>query len=228
MTTEVTTEESGLAALCVLAQQTRELMDAAAVTDVGEDELMAVTAELTALTERLNAVRRATPQPFEIGPGGTVRHLGNAVTGAANPFAPPVVIEAAPEGGVRAEITFRPLHEGPPGLVHGGISAMVLDHLLGQAVAVAGFASMTGTLTIRYRAPVPYGRPLVATAEYTRAEGRKTWADGRIALSDGTPLVEATGLFIVPSAWLGRDPADPAQLTPGDAGWPPPVNGQDG
>jgi len=71
-------------ALCVLAQRTRELMDAVAVTDVAEDELNAVAAELSALTGRLRARARTTPQPFEIAPDGTIRHLGNAVTGAAN------------------------------------------------------------------------------------------------------------------------------------------------
>lgn len=200
MTTELA--ESRLAALCGLSRQTRDLMDAVAQTEVGEDELLAVTAELAALTERLSTLARTTPQPFEIGPDGTLRHLGNAVTGEANPHALPLIVEVVPEGGVRADVTFRPLHEGPPASVHGGISAMILDHLLGQAVASAGFAGMTGTLTVRYRQPVPYGKPLLATAEHTRSEGRKTWADGRISLDDGTPLVEATGLFITPTAWM--------------------------
>jgi uncharacterized protein (TIGR00369 family) len=202
MSVELGTEESRLAALCALAQQTRELMDAVALTDVGEDDLTAAHAALTAVNERLRAVLRQTPQPFEIAPDGTLRHLGNAVTGGANPHALPLLIEVR-DGGVRAEVVFRPLHEGPPGAVHGGISAMILDHLLGQAVAAAGSAGMTGTLTVRYRRPVPYGTPLVATAEYTRTEGRKTWAEGRISLLDGESLVEATGLFITPSAWIG-------------------------
>ncbi|MFB9530068.1 PaaI family thioesterase [Nonomuraea roseola] len=202
MSVELGTEESRLAALCALAQQTRELMDAVALTDVGEDDLTAAHAALTAVNERLRSVLRQTPQPFEIGPDGTLRHLGNAVTGGANPHALPLLIEVR-DGGVRAEVVFRPLHEGPPGAVHGGISAMILDHLLGQAVAAAGSAGMTGTLTVRYRRPVSYGTPLVATAEYTRTEGRKTWAEGRISLPDGESLVEATGLFITPSAWIG-------------------------
>lgn len=202
MSVELGTEESRLAALCALAQQTRELMDAVALTDVGEDDLTAANAALTAVNERLRSVLRQTPQPFEIAPDGTLRHLGNAVTGGANPHALPLLIEVR-DGGVRAEVVFRPLHEGPPGAVHGGISAMILDHLLGQAVAAAGSAGMTGTLTVRYRRPVPYGTPLVATAEYTRTEGRKTWAEGRISLLDGESLVEATGLFITPSAWIG-------------------------
>ncbi|MFI6812016.1 PaaI family thioesterase [Nonomuraea sp. NPDC050328] len=199
MTMELT-PESRLAAHCVLAQQTRDLMDAVALTDVEEGELAAVTAALAELTARLGARARTSPQPFEIAPDGSLRHLGNAVTGGANPHALPLVVELG-DRGARAEVVFRPLHEGPPDGVHGGISAMILDHLLGQAVAHAGFAGMTGTLTLRYLRLVPYGRPLLATAEHTRSEGRKTWAEGRLALPDGTPLVEASGLFITPTSW---------------------------
>lgn len=203
-------KESRLAALSVLAQQVRELMDAAALTDVGEDEVTAVTAELVALTDRLRAARRGTPQPHELAPDGTYRHLGNAVTGACNPHALPLRTQVTPGGGVRSDLTFRPIHEGPPNSVHGGVSAMILDHLLGNAAAVAGRAGMTGTLSIRYRLPVPYGLPLVATAEVSRVEGRKTWIDGRIAAPDDTVLVEATGLFITPTQWTrpGEGPAN--------------------
>ncbi|MBG0828685.1 PaaI family thioesterase [Planomonospora sp. ID67723] len=194
--------EAYFAALSELSRQTRDLVDAVVLTDVPDSELVAVTAELAALTDRLRALQCASPRPFEFGPDGVPRHAGNAVTGSANPHALPLVIHTTPERTVRAELSFRPTHEGPPGSVHGGVSAMILDHLLGQAVAVAGFPGMTGTLTIRYRGRVPYGEPLVGTAEHTRSEGRKTWVDGRIALPDGTVLVEATGLFITPSAWI--------------------------
>ncbi|GII69311.1 thioesterase [Sphaerisporangium melleum] len=193
--------EARLAALAVLAQHARDLTDAVALTDVPERELRAVTAELAALTDRLGAARRTAPAQPDIGPDGRFRHLGNAVVGDTNPHALPLVIERRPEGGVRAGITFRPVHEGPPGLVHGGVSAMILDHLLGEAVAASGRAAMTGTLSLRYRKPIPYGTPVVGTAAVGRTEGRKTWVDGMIALPDGTPLVEATGLFITPSQW---------------------------
>ncbi|WP_219466557.1 PaaI family thioesterase [Nonomuraea rhizosphaerae] len=204
MTIDVAAGESRIAALCALAQRTRDLMDAVLATDVGEDELLAVSAEMAALTDRLSAAVRVSPQSFDIGPDGTVRHLGNAAIGAANPYAVPLTVEHVPDGGVRAEVTFRPLHEGPPGGVHGGVTAMALDHLLGQAVAAAGLAGMTGTLTIRYKALVPYGRPVVVSARHTRSEGRKTWAEGRVALPDGTLLAEATGLFITPTEWMNR------------------------
>ncbi|WP_285776211.1 PaaI family thioesterase [Microtetraspora sp. NBRC 13810] len=184
-----------------LAERTRELIDAVALTDVPEAELAAVAAEVAALTERLNAIRFDGPRPFELAPDGTFRHLVNAVTGEYNPHALPLVVEPDPAGGVRADLCFRAVHEGPPSYVHGGVSAMILDHLLGQAAAMAGFRGVTGTLSIRYVRPVPLGRPVVGRAAVTRSEGRKTWVDGGIALPDGTPLVEATGLFIVPSAW---------------------------
>ncbi|GAA3164516.1 PaaI family thioesterase [Planomonospora alba] len=198
--------ESRLAALTVLSRQVRDLIDAVVLTDVPEGELTAVTAELAALTERLGAVRRDSPRSFEFGPDGLPRNLSNAVTGAANPHALPLVVQVTPERTVRAELGFRPVHEGPPATVHGGVSAMILDQLLGQAVAAAGFPGMTGTLSLRYRRPVPYGEPLVATAEHTRSQGRKSWAEGRIALPDGTVLVEAEGLFIAPSWWSGKGP----------------------
>ncbi|WP_214413073.1 PaaI family thioesterase [Sphaerisporangium fuscum] len=201
-----TPQESGgearLGALAVLAQQVRDLADAVVLTDVPEDELRAVTAELVALTERLEASSRSGPLPHEYGPDGRFRHLGNAVIGECNPHALPLVIDRADDGGSTAEVTFRPVHEGPPASVHGGVSAMILDHMLGDAVAAAGRPGMTATLSIKYRRPVPYGEPLAASAAVSRVEGRKTWVDGAIASPDGTVLVEATGLFITPSAWL--------------------------
>ncbi|MFD1503374.1 PaaI family thioesterase, partial [Streptosporangium lutulentum] len=188
-------------ALDLLTQQVRDLVDAVVLTGVPQDELVEITAELAALTDRLRALRRTSRHPLAFDPEGVPRHAGNAVTGSANPYALPLVSRVTSDGTIRAELSFRQIHEGPPTSVHGGVSAMVLDQVLGQAVAVAGGAGMTGTLTLRYVRRVPYGEPLVATAEYLRTEGRKSWAEGRIALPDGTPLVEATGLFITPRLW---------------------------
>ncbi|RCG32459.1 PaaI family thioesterase [Sphaerisporangium album] len=198
-------QESGdgtrFAALAVLAQQVRDLVDAVVLTDVPEEELTAVTADLVALTERLKESRRAAPLPHEWTPDGRFRHLGNAVTGECNPHALPLVIERTPEGGSRAEITFRPTHEGPPAAVHGGVIAMIFDHLLGDAVAASGAAGLTGTLSVRYRRPVPYGQPMTAHAAVSRGEGRKTWVEGTLTSAGGTVLAEATALFITPAQW---------------------------
>ena len=47
-----------------------------------------------------------------------------------------------------AECVFSVAHEGPPGRVHGGWVAAVLDHAVGRAVAAAGFPGMTASLTV--------------------------------------------------------------------------------
>ncbi|MDH2425234.1 PaaI family thioesterase [Sphaerisporangium sp. TRM90804] len=199
-------DEARFGSLAVLTQRVRDLVDAVVLTDVAEEELAEAGAELAALTERLSARRRATPLPHEFLPDGRHRHLGNAVTGGCNPHALPLVIDRPADGGSRAEITFRPTHEGPPGSVHGGVTAMIMDHLLGDAAAAAGNGGVTGTLTLRYLRPVPYGTPVVAAAKVARTEGRKAWVEGTIsAPADGRVLVEATGLFITPTRWTVGD-----------------------
>src|SRR6185295_14288549 len=63
----------------------------------------------------------------------------------------------AGERGLVARGQFSNGHTGPPGTVHGGWIAFAFDEILGWANAQAGFPSMTGKLTIRYRRPTPIG-----------------------------------------------------------------------
>ena len=90
-------------------------------------------------------------------------------------------------------------YEGPPGLVHGGICALVLDHLLGE-VASDGLTKplFTGTITLRYLRGTPLGA-VRAEAFVERTEGIKTYARGYLGDADGW-TVEADGVFIMP-AW---------------------------
>jgi acyl-coenzyme A thioesterase PaaI-like protein len=83
--------------------------------------------------------------------------------------------------------------------VHGGVCALVLDHVLGEA-ASAGLTKplFTGTLTVRFVRGTPLGR-LRADAAVERTEGVKSFVSGH--LSDGEGItVEAEGIFIKP-AW---------------------------
>ena len=115
-------------------------------------------------------------------------------------------VEAEP-GRVSFTLVPSEFHLNPFGLVHGGVSALLLDHLMG-ATASAGFTrvAMTGTLTLRYVAPLPLGE--------VRLAGRVAEDDGRkvvVTATIGTPdrvAVEATGLFIVPS-WSRADGSGP-------------------
>jgi len=105
--------------------------------------------------------------------------------------------------------TFLPVaeHRGRPGFLHGGLATAVLDETMAAlSIAADGTHSVTATLDLRFRRPVPLdGRPLriEAWAPPTRpgrAPGtsppRARKVHGRLLLPDGTPAVEATGLFV--------------------------------
>lgn len=119
-------------------------------------------------------------------------------------------VAAIAEGGdptgftARAELTINALHEGPRDSVHGGISAFLMDCLLGVMVQATGIPCVTGTLDVRYLRRTPLDEPVVLTARITSMEGRKIYTEGEI--SDGqTRTVESKGLFItVAGAQAGR------------------------
>ncbi|MFI0485921.1 PaaI family thioesterase [Actinomadura sp. 9N215] len=201
--------EDDVAALAGLAARVRGLAGAALLTGVGAGEAAAVAREVEALTARLAARRRTAP-PFAASGGIDTaagerrmdRQVGNPVTGPLNPVAPPVDLEVTSDGIVRGEFTLGPVYEGPPSYAHGGVSAMVLDQVLGMAAAATGTPGMTANLELRYRRPTPLGVPLLVEAKASRVEGRKVYAAGTIAAPDGRVTVEATAMFVMPQRFV--------------------------
>ncbi len=86
--------------------------------------------------------------------------------------------------------------EGPPGHVHGGIIATLLDEAMGKANKLAGVVAMTRTMEIDYLRPVPLQTPLLLEGWGTRREGRKHWNAAEIRRESGEVLARGTGLFI--------------------------------
>ena len=174
----------------------RGLVDATIRTEVDDDEVRAVQAEVEALTERLRKRQLDGAYGVRFSSGGRGRPWGNPVVGLRNAAAPPVVVERDPSGRAWSSFHLGAAFEGPPGLVHGGVSAMILDQMLGEATGAGGKPGMTGTLTLRYRRGTPLG-DLSAEARIERSEGIKTWARGHLSDAEGV-TVEAEGLFILP------------------------------
>lgn len=171
------------------------------LSDVAVSELGAVAAEIGNLAERLGA-RRPGPVESAAGPAdGPRRRPRSPVTGEANPVAPPVRITTTPQGTARAEFILGPVYEGPPGAVHGGVCAAILDSLLGAAAAAGHRPGMTAKLILSYLRPTPLATPLVAEAWITGVERRTTLVDGRILNARGELTVEATGEFSLPLRW---------------------------
>ncbi|MGA9492248.1 MAG: PaaI family thioesterase, partial [Mycobacterium sp.] len=118
---------------------------------------------------------------------------GNVMIGVRNPIAPPLPINHGADGLVWCDFTLGAAYEGPPGHVHGGVCAMVLDHVLGATAHKPGKPAYTGTLRIRFIRGTPLG-PLRAEARVDRVEGVKTFAVGHVADAQGI-TAEAEGVF---------------------------------
>jgi acyl-coenzyme A thioesterase PaaI-like protein len=173
----------------------RALVDTAIRTTVPEEEVRRAQAEVEAITARLRSAPLRTTYGVDLRTDGRGRAWGNAVVGLRNAVAPPLTI--VQEGrGVRSAFTLGAAYEGPPGSVHGGVLALVLDQMLGEAAGAGGKPGMTATLTLSYRQRTPLG-DLTSEAWIERVEGYKTWARGEIHGADGL-TVEAEGLFILP------------------------------
>jgi uncharacterized protein (TIGR00369 family) len=86
--------------------------------------------------------------------------------------------------------------EGPPGLLHGGIIATLLDEAMSKAVRVRGLTAMTRQMDVEYLRPVPSATPIRIEGKLVRSEGRKHWTQAQIIDERSKPLATANGLFI--------------------------------
>jgi acyl-coenzyme A thioesterase PaaI-like protein len=179
-----------------LAESVRELIDATIRTEVDADTVAAVKAEIDAATARLRSQQIDGPFGVRYTTGGDSMAWGNPVIGIRNPMAPPLVIQRNADGLVFTDFHLGAAYEGPPGHVHGGVAALVLDHVLGEAASNTENPRFTGTITMRYLRTTRLGR-LHAEARIDRTEGVKTFAVGHLADEEGI-TVEAEGVFIQP------------------------------
>lgn len=178
-----------------LVVSTRELMLAVGTTELPSEELDSLRGEVDALAAKIGAARRAHvvragfEAPARAKVDGKVWH-----SFANNPFAIPMDL-VFEDRTARATLRANALHEGPPGCLHGGLAAHVMDCILGTMIQANGYRARTGTLDIRYVRPTPLDAPLELFGEIERSSGRKHFARGTIR-HNGEVTVEATALFV--------------------------------
>ncbi|KAI1885963.1 hypothetical protein AGOR_G00209160 [Albula goreensis] len=89
------------------------------------------------------------------------------------------------------------LLEGPPGHVHGGAIATIIDSVTGTHATYLSGPVMTANLTINYRSPIPLGSVVLVHSSLDKTEGRKTFLSCQVTNTDGSKMhTEATGLFV--------------------------------
>lgn len=121
---------------------------------------------------------------------------------ADNPVGLKVLVEKV-EGEPRVRGEWLPAKEfqGPPDHLHGGVASTVLDEAMARLAHVLdGQHSVTATLNVRFRKPVPLDGQTLTVEAWRDSDpppsARRHRLFGRISLADGTPAVEGEGLFV--------------------------------
>jgi acyl-coenzyme A thioesterase PaaI-like protein len=116
------------------------------------------------------------------------------LVGPRNPLSPPATFEVR-DGRIHGRVTYPAAYIGPPQSVHGGVIAATFDELMGSTNLVHQLGGMTGTLTVRYRAPTPILQEIALEGWIERVEGRKVFTRGEMRHA-GSVTAEAEGVFI--------------------------------
>ncbi|KAF0809357.1 hypothetical protein A167_01949 [Alcanivorax sp. S71-1-4] len=117
--------------------------------------------------------------------------------GLSNPISPPLTwIKETPEG-VEAEVYLGMHYQGPPGRVHGGVIALLLDAVLSRAMHAALKIGVTGTLNVRYLNSTPIETTVRFTARLREMDGRKMFIEGGVFAGE-EQTVQAEGIFFQP------------------------------
>jgi uncharacterized protein (TIGR00369 family) len=96
-----------------------------------------------------------------------------------------------------ASVSLTRLHEGPPGDIHGGIIATLMDEAMSKLNRPLNVIAMTRSLTVDYLRPAPLGVALSLTGRHISRDGRKIHHHAELRHPDGTLLAEAKGFFLV-------------------------------
>jgi uncharacterized protein (TIGR00369 family) len=117
------------------------------------------------------------------------------VCGNSNPKSIGIAWQRVTENRIFASFKFSEYQQGPPGFVHGGASAAVMDEAMGLAVFHSGYKVVTANLSIEYGKPIPLGKPVKIQAVMSGKTESRILALGEILLPDGSVAVSAKGIY---------------------------------
>lgn len=99
--------------------------------------------------------------------------------------------------GAEAEVSPPEHLQGFAGVLHGGVVTGLLDDAMWYAAHFHGLFTMTAEITVRFRKPVPTGRPLRLTGRLVARQRRLAELAAELAdAASGEVLAEASGKFL--------------------------------
>lgn len=108
------------------------------------------------------------------------------------------------DGTARCVVTPRREFGGWSDIMHGGIVVTLLDEAMAHAAIGAGVRAVTARIEVRFRHPVPTGKPLVVEGKVTGRRGRVMEIEGSLSAEDGTRYAESHARFLAEISEDGR------------------------
>lgn len=180
----------------------KQITDRMVRADAPQAELESIAAELEAVAARTSAFgRRSQAAIYEKFFSRTASHQDvldildyEIFTGRSTPISPPMELWIDGDK-VRGKANLGLTFQGPPGRVHGGVLAAMLDVLMAKTQDLSGTMGVTGTLNIRFIRATPLKADIDMEARILRIDGRKLFCEGRFIVN-GETTVHAEGVWI--------------------------------
>jgi uncharacterized protein (TIGR00369 family) len=99
---------------------------------------------------------------------------------------------------VRAKVRVSDAFGGPPGLVHGGVIATLLDEAMTKVTAHLGVFALTGGLEVAFLRPLPLGSTVEVFGRPVSREGRVLEHESWLADRTGTVIARGRAKFVEP------------------------------
>ena len=182
-----------------LASATRALNAKLVSTDIDPELAAALTEKIEGLTAELSQAQQVDGlvDMAKRGERGTIDDvMGELVSvgGRSHPCSPELLWQEA-SNRITGTVRFSQAFEGPPGHVHGGWVAGVLDHIMGMTHVRTGHPGMTGGLSVRYLKPTPLNQLIEISAEATELDDKRTEVKGTMRCGE-TTTATAEAIFV--------------------------------
>lgn len=182
-----------------LASATRALNEKLVSTDIDPELAAALTEKIEGLAAELSQALQVTGlvDMAKRGQRGTIDDvMGELVSvgGRSHPCSPELRWQEA-SNRITGTVKFSQAFEGPPGHVHGGWVAGVLDHLMGMTHVRTGHPGMTGGLSVRYLKPTPLNQRIGVSAQATELDDKRTEVKAEMRFGE-TTTAKAEAIFV--------------------------------
>ena len=182
-----------------LALAARQLNESLISADIPPEQALELSDELSRLAASLSDLPQVSGLMDMVGrrpQDGIDTIMGEfvAMAGRSHPCSPDLTWHAEPHQ-IRGTVTFSQAFEGPPGHVHGGWVAGILDHLMGMTHVHMGQPGMTSGLTVRYLKPTPLRQIIAISAVAEELDERRTQVNAEMRCGE-TITATATAIFV--------------------------------